>query len=307
MATKRYALKTESEFAIEPEYSAPQIARVNRIIDSQLGGALEALGTGIIFDPDNTSLQVTTAGNLSVTVSPGRALVRHSTYGGCFLELDAPVTLDSLEANSTLYLFAALDVTVDNDSRETALPVLLVQDTDAVDGGELLAELVTTSSSVTVNDMRVPFSIAQIEQLESDLGYDATERAKGTVAERLDALATPDGGAAITLQSQLKIAADDDRNSATVMLDLEQRIIALESSSANSGTRPAITDTDQITTELAITRQGVIALQPDEGERSRSANIEATVDGTFGDGTNSHPDFVDYTNATQNDDGEFEV
>ena len=49
MATKRYALKTEADIITEPEYTAPEIARVNRIIDSQLGGTLEALGVGIIF------------------------------------------------------------------------------------------------------------------------------------------------------------------------------------------------------------------------------------------------------------------
>lgn len=112
-------------------------------------------------------------------------------------------------------------------------------------------------------------------------------------------------GAAVTLLSQLGYSEEDTRNAITVINELMAANLA--AATANSGTRPAITDTDQLTTELAITRQGVIALQPDEGERSRSANVEAAVDGTFGDGTNSHPDFVDYTTATQNEDGEFEV
>jgi hypothetical protein len=313
MPTKRYALKTEADFATQPEWSAAQIARLHRILDSQLGGALEALGTGIVADPDETSflVEAVTGG---VSVQPGRAFVRHSALGGCFLHLDVELLLDDLEPDTDLYIFAALDIGEDNDSRESAAPIILVQEGDACDGGALLAR---RNADGTVDDLREPFSIDALlnrtTQLEDDLGYDASERTKGSVAARLNLLGGDEGGAVVAFLEQLKYSVADPRNAVVV---IEEKLAILKAELLeviqNGGTRPRQTPLDQLFHEHALTRQMAIRLgtlspvTEADAERSQSANVVGRADGSiYGDGSLDHPDFI-ATNLTINADGSLE-
>lgn len=155
MSTKRYAYKEEAQFITEPEWTAAQIARLHRISDTQGGGALEAFGVGVLPDPDENSLQVTDAGGLDIQIAAGRGFGRHSTYGGFFLQLEAPLSLSGLAPSSTLYIFAAIDVSVENDTRETGAPQIVIQAGSSLDGGLPLAEITTSANDITgLTDLR---------------------------------------------------------------------------------------------------------------------------------------------------------
>jgi hypothetical protein len=153
MATKHYAFNT-AYTDNQTEYTGAEIARLHKIVDTQLGGAVEAFGAGVLPDPDTNSLKVTAGDDLSVDIAPGRGFIRHSTYGGAWLVLESVLHLTGLAPDSTLNIFVALDVSSENDTRETGAPVVVIQEGDTYDGGLLLAQFVTNADSVVVNDLR---------------------------------------------------------------------------------------------------------------------------------------------------------
>lgn len=163
--TTRYELPTEYIDLTTP-YTGATISRVHKVLDAQAGGAVEAHGAGIIRYPDDTSFKVAASTGLSVTVQPGRAIARHSTFGGCALALDTVLTIPGLTANGTYYVFAAIQITESNDSRETGLPTVVIQTPSTLDGGELLAVIVTGASSITrVEDKRLLLNHPDFEGL----------------------------------------------------------------------------------------------------------------------------------------------
>ena len=210
---------------------------------------------------------------------------------GQLITVDGDTFVGDVPQNFTGY--ASLVATFNATSEEWEY-ALTTDATKPAIGSGILAKV--TSDTTTVTDINVMES-------ETDVVLTMPQ-----IVARLQSAGGGSGGTTITKLSEIPNINDTDtRNPAPVLLDVESRVETLEAAVNSGGTRPAITDIDQLTTELSIFRQGVIGLAPDEGERSRSANIEGAVDGTFGDGTNGHPDYLDYTTATQNDDGEFEV
>lgn len=147
-----------------PVYPGSEIDRLHNVVDSQLRLSVEESGTGVLWYPDNTSLLVADDGGLSVTVQPGRARVSHTTYGPARVELTDELTLDSLTPSTTLYVFVAIDVDSENDSRATGIPIITVQEGSTLDGGVVLASITTDTDSVTgVTDLRVPVRFQDVD------------------------------------------------------------------------------------------------------------------------------------------------
>jgi hypothetical protein len=153
MATQKWQLPVEGEELFEgiSPYTATQITTLNRIVEAQTTGALDALGSGVIKRPA-TSFQVTAATGRDVTITAGMLIARHSVDGPCVLRLNAPLTFGPLEANrgsgNPIYLFAAWERTPLHNSLETNVMKWIVHDTNTYDGGVLLATIETNASSV---------------------------------------------------------------------------------------------------------------------------------------------------------------
>lgn len=112
-------------------------------------GALLAIGAGV-----KSGFEVTEDTGLTVAISPGLAVAESTTYGGVALQRTTAGSL-LLDASSTLYVFATVQVDVSNDSRQTGLPSFVADDSDSLDGGVLLAKVVTGVGTITsVLDMR---------------------------------------------------------------------------------------------------------------------------------------------------------
>ena len=117
------------------------------------------------------------------------------------------------------------------------------------------------------------------------------------------------GGAAAAELLPWQLAPGDTRDTVTVVTALLEALSAELTDMINSGgnVKPMQQITDILTHELAIARQSTIALQPPAGERSASANIEKTVEGIYGDGSDGHPDHLLDSTMDLNEDGEFEA
>jgi hypothetical protein len=90
---------------------------------------------------------------------------------------------------------------------------------------------------------------------------------------------------------------------AQLLADVEERLTGLVEA---GGRRPRQTNVDQMMVELALARQGVIALLPSAGLRSQSANVLGTNAGLWGNGGNGSPDFIE-TELVINPDGTIEA
>ena len=157
MATPLWELPTDFVENVTP-YTGAQIARFNRIAESQTTGALDTLlgdkTAVVVARGDVDSFAVTPGAGLSVGIAAGRAIVRHSVYGSCALATPAAIVRGALPANSVRYVFAAFERSDDVDSRVSGLPVFPISPNGTLDGGVPLAKLTTTSNSVVVEDLR---------------------------------------------------------------------------------------------------------------------------------------------------------
>lgn len=169
--------------------SAAEFNFVHRWVETQGIGALLALGAGI-----KTGFEVSDDAGLGVAISPGLAIAESTTYGAVALQRTTPATL-TLDASSTVYVFASIEVSGSNDSRQSGLPLFVADDSDAVDGAVLLAKVVTGVSTITsVLDMRSLLDSTPLSDLfaydESnssglDFGYTSgrIRQADGTIVE----------------------------------------------------------------------------------------------------------------------------
>lgn len=147
MATKNWESPNNFLDGVTP-YAAADIGRDNTIADMQTTGALESLGKGIYGGVG--SFAVTPATGLNVSIAAGLAIAIHSVYGPCALKTENTVgILRAIPANSTGFLFAAIDRSTGNDSRVTKVPAFIFSGSNVYDGGELLAQITTSGTAVT--------------------------------------------------------------------------------------------------------------------------------------------------------------
>lgn len=134
-------------------YPAGHINRLRALVNTQVAGALLALGTGVLRRPVGTNtaenaLKVTLAAGLVVNVLAGASIVEHPTYGPAYIRLGA-TTQRAIPANSTVNLFLVFSRTSSNDSQTMATCTLELSEDDSFEGGERLAQIVTGATTVT--------------------------------------------------------------------------------------------------------------------------------------------------------------
>jgi hypothetical protein len=333
MDTLNFKLPASYSDGLTP-YDAGTIERLHLIVDSQLGAVLQSLGEGVLRSPNADSFLVSSGTGLNVQVSPGLANVQKDGVFSC-LELKTSVSVNTepnRDETAPLYLFAAFYEGEDgrDDSFETLLPLLVWGDAPVMNGGVPLARVTTTNNTVSVVDIR---SMIGTSQLQSDLGYDEAERAKGTVAARLGTLETsPSGGAGagnVAFLGQLHFTAQEDRDAITVLNEQMDAKIASAVGAIVPGRRAVKTPIDLMVHEHQITRGEVgiveatlvalmeelltpaqieafaqrgLTVRPRIVERSQSA----TIGPNFGSGENDTPDF-EGEGAGKNADGTFGV
>ena len=264
--------------------TAGEVNYIESVIDAQVPGAIAGIGTGVIVaDIENAAvapdLAVTTDGS-SLEIGAGAAICNETTNGYGFVAVrfstNQTLTLTDLsEGDNFIYIRPRYpDSSSTFDSRSGAEPAFNVSDeelTDSGDGSLLLANAEVVSGVIQdpVTDRRKFIDtvalMQRIIQLESDVGYDDANRAIGTVAARLAALAgSGDGGAAVlALISQLGYNAADPRQSDIVIQEKLDAILASAMAAALSrGIVPSPTENDAMWTWLLTIRHVIGQIAP---------------------------------------------
>jgi len=138
-------------------YMGADIALVHGYLESQAIGSLLMQSEGVGARYGNTAFKVTAGTGLSVVIGAGDCIVYHGTYGAVHCERTTDYTWTGLTASAgTKFLFATVEVSGTNDTRATGLPLFVLNATDVLAGGLLLAEISIGASTVTVTtDRRV--------------------------------------------------------------------------------------------------------------------------------------------------------
>lgn len=130
-------------------HSAADREFVHRWIETQGIGALKAIGAGV-----KSGFEVTQDSGLTASISAGLAIAEDTTLGAVLLYKSTPTTL-LLGASDTWYIFATIEDSGSNVSQTSAVPLFVAQDSDALDGAVLLAQVVTDGTGITdITDLR---------------------------------------------------------------------------------------------------------------------------------------------------------
>ncbi len=301
MSTLPYSLKNDYIAGMPP--SAADLNRRANIVSAQLAGALEGHGEGVLALPDDTSLEVSYDGG-SVYVDEGAAYVRNENGHLIYVVNPAQMEVEEYTPGIVNYIFAVSYLSPNPlipDSETARLCRLVADDTDSFPGALLLAEV---SATGVVTDRREWISNAallqRITQLESDLGYSNEQRTKGTVAARLDALSSDDGGGAtVTFLSQLKYSVEDPRNAVTV---IEEKLALL--AATNSDTQ-AVRENPELRALIAELGSQGLGLAEVNAESTLRSTATTVLIGITGDGSGGSID--DLVEGTANVDEELQV
>lgn len=210
---------------------------------------------------------------------------------GELITVDGDTFVGDVPENFTGY--ASLTAAYDSES-DTWSYALTTAETKPAAGSGILAKVVSNTTTVT--------SITTTSA-ESDVILTMPE----IVAMLLAAGSGGSGGSTFIGDGQW---LSTDTRATSVVIDEKfaaQKAELEDEINTGSSIKPMQQKTDILTQETAIIRQEVIALQPDTGERSASANIESSVDGTYGDGSDGRSDYLIDSTMTINDDGEFDA
>lgn len=151
-------------------YPGAEVDRLHGIINSQVQLGIDESGTGILWWPSRTSLEVTNQGGLNIGIKAGRAIVRHSAQGGARVEVGSNLGPVALEPDTTTYVFVALDVRTENDSRVSAQPSIAFDPNPTMDGGVPLARVVTGAATITsITDLRIPVRFQDVDIAGQDV------------------------------------------------------------------------------------------------------------------------------------------
>lgn len=297
--TRGYTNQRDTWVNTEP-YDAVYMNSLVRILDSQVHGALEGVGAGIIDGGD-----VAAGTGLSVTVAALKAIVS-TEHLLTYLQTDAPVTVADLEPSSTLYIHAAAVFATspgDPDSREDAGVVLFASDSDVEPNAILLATVVTGSESVTsVTDAReyVPAQEALTALQALSTSVSDLEDALDALTARVDAIeAGGGGGGAVGYWGALeRTASDPTRINQFVDEEIADHVDAYHSGEETGG--GTALQIEQWETDAANFGQSVLAItrKLDQNHPDEFRDAVTIVHGVYGDGSGSSPDWVDHVNTT---------
>lgn len=308
---KHYAPLIDDSHVDTQYVSAEEYDALARIIDTQVQGALEGLGAGLLAGG-----AVTAGAGLSVNVAALQALVRASV-GLVYLETAGVLGVTGLDPNATLYLYAGAIIsgTYDpDDSRQTAEVIFTTQST----GGDLaghtrLARIVTGASSITsVTDLRAWSPVAQTlnslvalqAQVAADegaigAGYFGGSPPAQDLNTRVATLeAGGSGGGGTTYWGLITMQAPGVP--LTIMQAIQQAVAAALASGGGSGTGTTVTaepfwdvvGVNGLKDVLMETRY----LRPSAGDKLLDTAV--VVLGYWGDGSNGSDDLIDRDNTT---------
>ncbi len=310
MAPKHYD-QLRSDYGTEEWVEHDEFNSLVRILDTQVVGALEGVGEGVIEGG------VVSAGSgLSVYVTQLAAVV-NTEVGLCFIATDSQSQVSDLPANSTLYLYAQTYIVEgggEADSRESGTVVFDTNNTGGeVSGATLLAKIVTVSASVgSVTDLRtfIPAIATQqsaqdvedaIEAIRTAIGaqYFTSSPPSRSLDARVDDLeAAEDGGggeAGPVYWGGLDKAAGDATS-------VDQAIQAAIADIEVDGGGDGIVAVPEPPWDVDAVNQAKAALDVIENLRATHAehyvDTVAVVWGIWGDGSSGTPNFIDEENST---------
>ncbi|RYG75448.1 hypothetical protein EON80_00640 [bacterium] len=266
-----YGLK--NNYASGVQVSPGDLNRRADVLQSQLPGAFRAFGPGV-FELDDLLVNSPTSGQISA----GNALILNSD--GILVYVQVPAAASIPVRDDELYLHLALRVpnaiggpgdTAGTDSRRGAAPVFLLSENEEETDALLLASWDGTGWV----DARTFSASAQMQQIQADIGYDATQRAKGSLASRLDALSAPiDPGSDGPTAAQFAALQGDLAAALVRIATLEAGLASLNS---NEMGIDYPTELDQAFDEIAITRAGLAEVNPTAIERGQISVITANA------------------------------
>ncbi len=284
-----------------------------RILNSQLVGALQAIGTGCI---EEDAWSVTAGSGLSVDVSAGAGIAQDGA--GYVLLRTGGATNVVLPANSTRWLYALAVYRVDPqdpDSREDGMVQFYTNATgEDVAGGILLAQVVTGSAGISsITDART-FCRGLTALMELETGGDDLEAVKAalgadyfgadpppTVDARLDdleaAAADGEGGGPVYWGVLTEAAGDPTTIEQHVDAEIAAHVEALhaEDEANEFIADPEPWDEDSVNLARHVLRA---TRATDDDLPAYLLDNLVVVWGLYGDGSDGSPDFVDRLNST---------
>ena len=288
-----------------------QVNAVAKILDTQIHGAMEGHGAGVIAGGVTTD-----GGGLTVSVAALKAIL-DTTKLLTYIQTEAPTVVSGLPADSTVYIHATAVFLVspgDPDSREDATVDIDYSLLDSEADSLLLAEVVTGAATITSVTDRRAYTVGQtaldaatsggtdITAIETYIGADYFDGTPPTdIDTRLDAVEAAAGGPNYW-ENQEKNAGDtttpgaemDSKDAAVVSDHISEYHAAGADEDVALPEVWAIDAVNQAKMLLRMTR----TLDPDMPVNQVDAlNV---VWGIFGDGsgTPATPDFIDRVNST---------
>ena len=292
MATSRLGLSNNN--ALGSPVRPGETNRVHNLLDAQLfGGALSALGDGVIENDEGTSLEVTAEDGLFY-VSAGAAIIAgaddttpYSVWG----ELAAPEALSGLDGFVHVALVEG-DAGDPNTAEGTAQLLVLQSPDEELPGALLLAEIVGGAVIDRREFSRPDRALRKILTILSDISYDEVARQKGDVNRRLNALEAPIEG---DPNSEISIGAFNALGARVAAL--ERALAALDAkvtAQNNSGTQQVPQPTELLADHVSLLWAGLAEVNPPAIERAPIAVVVATA----GHGQSDTPDFTPDTDPT---------
>ena len=235
------------------DFQAADFDNLASTADTQTTGTLEIHGAGVL-----EGWTVTDSGGLTVDIAAGAGNIYHTSLGHVFAKTYATEILsEGIEDETTNYLFVGLVIgesVEEPDTRRDALPQFLVGPGETMDGGLLLAEIVTAGGAITsITDRRTLLRIADLEErmtaAETDveelqaiieLPYDPA--VLGSIKDRLADLEAGEGGGGASYLSALPVSPVDPTDSKTYV-DAGDAATLAEALAAIPGTSGAGTGT----------------------------------------------------------------
>lgn len=293
MATIPYNLKNDYVESAPP--SAADLNRRAKVLAAQLPGVFQAIGAGVIASPDGNSLKVIDEEGVYY-VSEGEAFVRYTNGYLLRIHVAGDFEIEDVPEGEIRYVQLRAyiaDLSATPDSETAALGMIELSEDEEEAGALVLARI---NADGTVDDLRtwtrIDDLLQRIEQLESDVGYDDTEREKGSVAERLNSI----GGDAGAYWGTLQLSAGDATTIAQyVAAQINALRSELQAQITSGGVRADSPELKMLTEELAAQGIGLTQVNPDWPDMSRGTYIDIEV---RGDGVGVGPDDLDEGTAT---------
>ena len=287
-----------------------QFNTVVRVLDSQVVGALSAVGEGVI----GTDHWLVTAGTgLDVNIGAGAGIRESAEHGHVFMATTASQNLDGLPSNSTVYVYATLvfrEDPEDPDSREDATEEFTYNTVGGpVADSLLLAHFATDGVGISgeISDDRefIPATqaLSWIGEEAADLtaireaigtGYFGETPPAASLDARVDDLELAPTGA--TFWGVLKKAAGDSTTvDQQIDADVQAHVDEYHQGDQDYFAAAELWDEDAVNQARGVLK---LVRSVDPEHPLHMVDSIVLVWGKWGDGSGGSPDYVDRINST---------